>query len=297
MVKLERLVFGIYPKSEHLRIRIGRWQRGEVSSREIMEIIGSESSEFISMIRNEGIDHYTGPLFNWFDIFRPFFTILDGVHPGPLTRYLETNTFYRIPEISGRISLKAPIDAEMESVEGLPLPLFNSGSNCIFLPGIKSFYDMSSRGSKSEKEFYREMLEVYGLIMAGSGGKKLFIFETTEPGNFQYSSYEDISPSENIILYLNSAVSADNLASLSGRMFSVVADGSSSSADLSRHHSRMAGLKVVDAHSTKLESHEEIMGIVEDFGSDALLTTNDYMDFLPRKIADLKIRALGKVSK
>ena len=38
-------------------------------------------------------------MLNWQDIFRPFDTAAEGLHPGPLTRFLNTNTFYRAPTV------------------------------------------------------------------------------------------------------------------------------------------------------------------------------------------------------
>lgn len=43
------------------------------------------------------VDTTTGGYLRWQDMFRPFTQIWKGVSPGPLTRFFETNTFFRQP--------------------------------------------------------------------------------------------------------------------------------------------------------------------------------------------------------
>ena len=45
--------------------------------------------------REAGLDYLSDGLLNWQDIFRPFDEAARGLEPGPLTRFLNTNTFYR----------------------------------------------------------------------------------------------------------------------------------------------------------------------------------------------------------
>lgn len=293
MVKIERLVHGIYPKSEHLRITIGRWERGLVSAAELRESLISETNELINMLRNNGIDHYTGPLFNWFDIFRPFLTLVKGLVPGPLTRYLETNTFYRIPEIQGEISLTNSIVSEIESVNGLPFPMYLGESNTVFLPGVKSLYEMSVKNGKKESDFYSELSEVYSSILKAFPGKKVFIFEVVDPGEFSYSFYADITEPQNIILDLVSPVYEDNLSSISGKMYSVIAGADEVGTDIPDHHSIMKGRKLIGAHTTWIEPARYLEDKISGIDGGILVTTDDYLDFLPRKIADQKVKVMG----
>lgn len=293
MVNVERLIYGIYPKSEKLRIRIGRWERGSVSTVELRDSLVSETNELINMLRNNGIDHYTGPLFNWFDIFRPFLTVAKGLQTGPLTRYLETNTFYRIPDIHGKISLSNSIELDIESVDGLPLPMYLGESNTVFLPGLKSLYEMSVKNGKRESDFYSELSEVYSSILKVFPGKKVFIFEVVDPGEFSYSLYEDITEPQNIILNLVTPVSGDNLSSISGKMYSVIAGSKEADTHIPDHHSIMKGRKLIGAHTTRIESLREMENKIADIDGGILVTTDDYLDFLPRKIADQKVQLMG----
>ena len=70
MKKIETVLFGIYPKSEKLRIRIGRWERNIVSTSDLVNVLRQETDNVESEWAKSGIDHWASPLFNWYDILR-----------------------------------------------------------------------------------------------------------------------------------------------------------------------------------------------------------------------------------
>ncbi len=108
MVRMEGFVHGIYPKSEKLRVRIGRWERGSLSAGELNDLIADETAIYEDLFDGQAL--HTDPLFNWYDIFRPIVLMSSGMDLGPLTRFEETNTFYRIPQLHGLPSLRIPPD-------------------------------------------------------------------------------------------------------------------------------------------------------------------------------------------
>jgi 5-methyltetrahydropteroyltriglutamate--homocysteine methyltransferase len=67
----------------------------------------------------------------WQDLFRPLVELSDGLEPGPLTRFLDTNTFYRAPRADGSPRFTAP------SVVDLATPL--QGPRLATLPSPFAF--------------------------------------------------------------------------------------------------------------------------------------------------------------
>ena len=295
MKKIETVLFGIYPKSEKLRIRIGRWERNIVSTSDLVNVLRQETDNVESEWAESGIDHWASPLFNWYDIFRPFSTLIKGIELGPLTRYHETNTFYRIPVVGRDLSVNENPDLKPDSKDGLPLPLYYGNSEWAFLPGLRTFYTMSETARINEEEFTENMIPIYSDILENAGKKKLFVFEGSDPGHFDYSVYKEVmSPSKTVIFFSRSP-GKDNLSSISEKFYSLI-ESSRDSGDQTLQYSQRKGVAVIDAHSTSIESSHNILEKIEDTGENVILTSNDYLDFLPRSVADKKVRVLGGCS-
>ncbi len=58
-------------------------------------------ANFVQVQRAAGLDFYSDGLLRWQDIFRP---LALGAKPHTLVRWFDTNTFFREPELSGRIA-------------------------------------------------------------------------------------------------------------------------------------------------------------------------------------------------
>ena len=86
-------------------------------------MITEEKDQFYKMMRVNKVDYYTDPLFNWQDIFRPLVASIDGISLGPLTRYFETNTFYRKPIVNEVGNVKNSLDVD-GSEYNIPGPVY-----------------------------------------------------------------------------------------------------------------------------------------------------------------------------
>ena len=109
---------GIYARSEEL-VQVTRdLDRGRATEEAVAAQQDADLRAFLYAQREAGLDYFSDGLLNWQDIFRPFDTAAEGLRPGPLTRFLDTNTFYRAPAV------------EMERpklVEPLAEPFFRIG--------------------------------------------------------------------------------------------------------------------------------------------------------------------------
>ena len=118
MPRIKSYAPGIYARSEALVQATRDLDRGRTTAAAVEEQQNEDLQNFLEGQREAGFDYLSDGLLNWQDIFRPFDTAAQGLRPGPLTRFLNTNTFF-----------KAPV-AEMPSpklVEPLGEPFFHVG--------------------------------------------------------------------------------------------------------------------------------------------------------------------------
>src|SRR5207248_2836081 len=78
-------------------------------------------AELVSAQQAVGLDLLSDGMLRWQDHFRPLLEAADGLETGALTRFLDTNTFYRAPKaISAEPALSTPLDERY--VAPLPAP-------------------------------------------------------------------------------------------------------------------------------------------------------------------------------
>src|ERR687892_840322 len=91
---------GIYARSEELVQSTRDLDRGRTTEEAVEEQRETDLRSFLDAQRAAGLDYLSDGLLNWQDIFRPFDEATRGLEPGPLTRFLNTNTFYRAPAVT-----------------------------------------------------------------------------------------------------------------------------------------------------------------------------------------------------
>ncbi len=88
---------GIYPRSEELVQATRDLDRGRTSQEAVDEQIERDLGELVSVQQAAGLDLLADGMLRWQDVFRPIVEAADGLEKGALTRFLDTNTFYRAP--------------------------------------------------------------------------------------------------------------------------------------------------------------------------------------------------------
>jgi 5-methyltetrahydropteroyltriglutamate--homocysteine methyltransferase len=128
---------GIYPRSDAL-VQVTRdLDRGRATPEEADARFADDFDELVAAQQEAGLDLLADGMLRWQDIFRPLVEAAEGLEPGPLTRFLDTNTFYRVPQAkSARPKLEEPLD------ERYVPPL--SGPRVVTLPSPYAF----SRGTE-----------------------------------------------------------------------------------------------------------------------------------------------------
>lgn len=107
---MEAFVPGIYPRSEELVQATRDLDRGRTTQEAVDAQVDSDLQQFVAAQQDAGVDLLADGMLRWQDVFRPLVEAADGLSRGALTRFLDTNTFYRAPHADGEPSLAAPLD-------------------------------------------------------------------------------------------------------------------------------------------------------------------------------------------
>ncbi len=76
--------------------------RGRVGADAVEQAFADDQAAFVRVQKKAGMDFYSDGLLKWQDIFRPLMGAL-GVKPHTLVRWFDTNTFFREPELVGKV--------------------------------------------------------------------------------------------------------------------------------------------------------------------------------------------------
>jgi 5-methyltetrahydropteroyltriglutamate--homocysteine methyltransferase len=124
---LQAFAPGIYPRSEALVQATRDLDRGRTTAEAVDEQVQRDLDELVRVQQEAGLDLLADGMLRWQDLFRPLVEGSDGLEPGPLTRFLDTNSFYRAPTAtSGEPRLREPLDERF--VASLP------GARIVTLP-------------------------------------------------------------------------------------------------------------------------------------------------------------------
>jgi len=112
---VEAFAPGMYPRSEALVQATRDLDRGRTTEAEVDARIEADQQELIGAQQAAGLDLLTDGMLRWQDHFRPLLQAADGLETGALTRYLDTNTFYRAPKATGAPKLGGPLEARFSA--------------------------------------------------------------------------------------------------------------------------------------------------------------------------------------
>jgi 5-methyltetrahydropteroyltriglutamate--homocysteine methyltransferase len=106
---------GAFPRPEALVAATRDLDRGRTTPERVEEEFARTEGEVVALEQRLGLDWITGGYLRWPDLFRPFAETWEGFTVGPLTRWFETNTFYRQPilhapptRVAGAIAARLP---------------------------------------------------------------------------------------------------------------------------------------------------------------------------------------------
>jgi 5-methyltetrahydropteroyltriglutamate--homocysteine methyltransferase len=166
---------GPFPRPEALVAVTRDLDRGRATPEAAEEVYARTEGEVAALERRLGLDWVTGGYLRWADLFRPFAETWEGFTVGPLTRWFETNTFYRQPilhappsRVAGAIAARLPPAARAEPARG-----------GVVLPGPYTFAGLLDNRSGETAE---ALVHRLGRLLAeetrelGSAGFASFVF-------------------------------------------------------------------------------------------------------------------------
>jgi len=150
---------GPFPRSEALVSATRDLDRGRTTAEAVEELYARTEGEVVALEHRLGFDESTAGYLRWPDLFRPFAETWEGFTVGPLTRWLETNTFYRQP-----ILLHPPGRTPGAFAARLPPPLVGApGAGRVLLPGPYSFSVMlDNRSGETEPALIHRLGRLLG---------------------------------------------------------------------------------------------------------------------------------------
>ena len=120
-MQLEAYVPGIYARSDALVQATRDLDRGRTTPEAVDAQVERDQAALVAVQQEAGLDLLADGMLRWQDHFRPLLEASDGLEAGALSRFLDTNTFYRAPSATTAApSLRAPLDERL--VASLPGP-------------------------------------------------------------------------------------------------------------------------------------------------------------------------------
>ena len=303
MPEIKAYAPGIYARSEELVQATRDLDRGRTTEEAVEEQREADLRTFLDTQREAGLDYLSDGLLNWQDIFRPFDEAARGLEPGPLTRFLNTNTFYRAPVVTGETPrLVEALGEPYFRIEDLP-----RGRWVATLPSPHALA-LSAAGELEPWAVAEGVLGPQIRWLAGNGCAMVVLQETALFGGgidiYPLSAALDALQSPlPVALQLPFGDSGDVLGELVE--LDVEAIGIDFYATdleaLPRPFPKTLLAGVVDARNSLLEEPEEMAEfgrqLLEELDSELHLVPNGDLQFVPEKIARQKVVRLGKAAR
>jgi 5-methyltetrahydropteroyltriglutamate--homocysteine methyltransferase len=286
---------GIYPRSEALVQATRDLDRGRTSAEAVAEQTRRDVDELVSVQRDAGLSLLSDGLLGWQDIFRPLAEAAEGLDARPLTRFLDTNTFYRAVLVDGRPRLSSP----------LPAPDLPAGEWVGTLPSPLAFA-RAANDAVSARALAADVLapQIQAWTEAGAGLIVLsepFAAREGEAGEL-LSALAELPAAAPLALQLPFGDAAALLPALADAPVAAIGvDFYATSLDaVPSGYPKEILAGVLDARSSALESPDEIARFAESLAVRApagvALTPNGDLQFVPESIAREKLARLGRAS-
>jgi 5-methyltetrahydropteroyltriglutamate--homocysteine methyltransferase len=302
MVRIRSIEYGLYPRSEHVRLSISKWERNALDHKSLGKLMDAEKKEILKLFNQSGINFYTDPMINWQDILRMVASLSLDTPFEKISRYRETNTFYRQPLVESYPRMGEIREEESTPDSHLPGSMYvsdNSDHYMYFLPGIESIVNMSFLSPELNRDRVMDsFLEIYLDLIKKHRMKRILLFEPYPDSHF-YEGNSDIFGSAQVFYVRYGLIDEPFSKSKDARPFSLIASNEKELVVAARQ-SEVPGIALMNAQNTYLENPEKLSKSATKMSSalkldEIFVTHTEYFDFLPLVIANKKVGILGKV--
>ncbi|MDG6997749.1 MAG: hypothetical protein JRN15_01395 [Nitrososphaerota archaeon] len=127
---------GIHSRSEST-VKISRsFDRGRSQKSELDRVFEDDAADFVRLQIESGFTRISDGQIKWQDFLRPFSESLDGLRSGAdLSRWYDTNSFYRKPSVAGKIKSSDGLFLENYLTRALKLVKSKTIKKKISIPG------------------------------------------------------------------------------------------------------------------------------------------------------------------
>ncbi|HXQ49203.1 MAG TPA: hypothetical protein VN842_05465 [Thermoplasmata archaeon] len=302
-----------FPRPERLVAATRDLDRGRTTP-ELAEKAFIEAETELLALEERLFSNVTAGYFRWNDLFRPIAEAWGGFTVGPLTRWLETNTFFRQPILSAPPRRTAGAIAAR-----LPPPLATrTAAARVLLPGPFTLTQvLENRSGASEIELLRSLGRLLGEEVRELGGLGYGVFQFSDPilvtdppeapaaaaVQDAYQSIADAHPGATTIVWTFGAGAGPALPLLDRLPVSVVGiDLADTEPEALRPGPERLGLGlgIIDPRTTLPEALDDTVGVVREAlrrrpSSSVWLGPGAPLDLLPARPAEQKLLRLSDV--
>lgn len=320
-MKIETTLAGSYPKlptapgDVNLRVLKNRRDQGKATDQDVHDAVLATTRRILDIQERAGIDLPVDGAAGWDDAQTYVARSLGGFQIAGLIRYLDTNTYYRQPEIVGPITWKGPITVDdfraAQSMAERPVKAF--------LPGPYSLYRFSKdKHYKNEEEALAALGEALGKEAAAleEAGARWIHFEEPWLGRARAEDAKKVSTALAPLLRNRKAKTLIHVPFTAPvAIFDAIRDLPWSAIGLDLREApagwdllsrvpegRTVALGLVDARNTKLEEADEIAREVARARAARpdltyQLSTTASLEYLPADKAELKVTRLAEAAR
>jgi 5-methyltetrahydropteroyltriglutamate--homocysteine methyltransferase len=284
---------GIYPRSEALVQATRDLDRGRTTEDAVAEQFEQDFRRLLDVQQEAGLDLVSDGMLRWQDHFRLLADAAEGLDARPLTRFLDTNTFYRALLVEGEPRLQTP----------LPAPNLPAGRWLATLPspfGLSHAADGRARAKALAANVLAPQIEAW----AEAGCALVVLSEPflarTGDSREAVAALAELPTSIPLALQLVFGDASRVLDDLADAPIAAVGVDFYSTAleAVPDDYPREVLAGVVDARSSALEDVGEIGGFVEQLAernpAGIALVPNGDLQFVPESIAREKLACLGR---
>jgi 5-methyltetrahydropteroyltriglutamate--homocysteine methyltransferase len=283
---------GIYPRSEALVQATRDLDRGRATADAVAAQFEADFGELVTVQERAGLDPLSDGMLEWQDLFRPLADRSEGLEARPLTRFLDTNTFYRAILVDGKPRLREP----------LPAPALPAGRWLATLPSPLAFSRATGGAASADSlagDVLAPQIEAYA-----DGGAALIVlsdpFLAREEGVKELGAALERLPRRlPFVLQLPFGDAGPLLAELAELPVDAIGvDFYGTSLDaVPTDYPKEIVAGVVDARSSALEDPAQVARFVDELlqrnPADLSVSTNGDLQFVPEAIAREKLARLG----
>ena len=292
-MELKAYAPGIYPRSEALVQATRDLDRGRVTPEAVDAQVAEDFSKLVAVQEQAGLTLLSDGLLRWQDHFRPLASRSEGLDARPLTRFLDTNTFFRAVLVDGEPRLTDPV----------PAPELPAGRWLASLPSPYAFA-RAAEGAVSAKALAADVLAPQIESYAEKGAALVVLIDPFVARDGKVAellgALAELPEAVPLALQLSFGDAGPVLADLAEAPVETIGvDFYSTSLDsVPTDYPKEIMAGVVDSRSSALEDPAEIAFFVAELSqrssAGVSLAPNGDLQFVPESIAREKIARLGR---